>query len=131
MEQIRFRLRDIDTKKVFGYEHLIDNQWDYQYTGYDHNVAKWHTNSVVKAKKAIREQFIGLKDKNGKDIYEGDIINAKASKEMIEAFGIKKIKAGLVEWSDCGFFAGGLNPKVLEEIVIIGNKLENPELLKV
>src|SRR3990167_612520 len=70
-------------------------------------------------------QYAGLKDKNGKEIYEGDIFNQ----------GDKKIKY-LVEWVDTGFKGKQLGTNTswvgLEFhqrfIEVIGNIYENPEL---
>lgn len=76
----------------------------------------------------------GVKDKNGKEIYEGDIL-------YIEFYA-----RYLVVWDDCGYFSTEciekrgiesfmLEPYLLiesekENIEIIGNKYENPELLE-
>jgi formylmethanofuran dehydrogenase subunit C len=61
-------------------------------------------------------QFTGVKDKNGKEIYEGDILNFD----------------GLVEFKNGSFIVNGWEPlgeMATEKQEIIGNIYENPELL--
>ena len=67
-------------------------------------------------------QFTGLKDKNGKEIYEGDIVGSKLYD------GTKKNY--VVEFKD-GSFVVGLTElgKWIEDVIVIGNIYENPELL--
>lgn len=74
-------------------------------------------------------QYTGLKDKNGKEIYEGDII--KCYDFGITAIGIVvyKIDSFQIDWIKN---ATGFNNNIsvrIDKIEVIGNIFENPELL--
>ena len=79
-------------------------------------------------------QYTGLKDKNGKEIYEGDILATKNDgKDGCDAWNEQIM--GAVRWNEIDAYFTGL-PYDEESIYgpqyayIIGNIYENPELLK-
>jgi len=90
----------------------------------------------------ILEQCTGLKDKNGKLIYEGDILKVKVFDK--KNYNQKKTTYWTVEWQEHrnnhGFMVYGINrrwnaPITLNrlfnsEAIIVGNIHENPELLE-
>ncbi len=69
-------------------------------------------------------QFTGLKDKNGKEIYEGDVLqfNARFHEETKTPPVLDKVE----------FIQGQFLPRPYkgEDVEIIGNIYQNPELLK-
>lgn len=93
-------------------------------------------NSVSELKKdTVYEQYTGLKDDHGKEIYEGDIVSWTEVSKSPNCFGKITYRSPVV-WEDGGFvvssyqendtYLGAYN----DRCEIIGNIHENPELLK-
>ena len=97
----------------------------------------------------ILMQFTGLTDKNGKEIYEGDILkgiseearimgNLMLISGMVGRVGVVKFIDGGWTWSNPSceeaiLTAWGSSHKkgpILDQVEVIGNIYENPELLK-
>lgn len=114
MRQIKFRAWD----KNHGCMHYSDNctlDWLF-------DLPKRHGGSVM--------QFTGLKDKKGKEIFEGDIIKRKDSR-FYYSIHWGKTSFGVSEHRDSGKFSSDFryhwDGNELGEV--IGNIYENPELL--
>lgn len=77
-------------------------------------------------------EFTGRTDKNGKKIFEGDIIKGK-----VHEMNGYRVRKGVVEYHDVGFIMN-LEPNswydqknIPPDCEIIGNIYDNPELLEV
>lgn len=115
MRSIIFRFWDIEGKEMVSWE----------------SINKKHLHDYLSLEEGIVKplQFTGLKDKNGNDIYEGDI--------LINSIG-QKMK---VVWYKNGFYMekkqqysnrilyNPLSANYLENKVIIGNVFQNPKII--
>jgi len=88
-------------------------------------------------KKLVLMQYTGLKDKNGKEIYEGDIVEAYDGTRDVVKIGRYNVDVAEYGCPVCGVYTNsGIVYHALfgwdwaGEVKVIGNIYENPELVK-
>ena len=141
MRDINFRVWDNLEKAYLNEKDIaIDSLGNiFIIEGYDHNDSElWYARILPDPdnKRHIIEQCPWLKDKNGREIYQGDICSftSKTGKHVgvversgdLASFGLRMIKNNfLYTFSELDIM--GINLDTLE---VVGNIHENPELLE-
>jgi len=122
MRELEFRAWD--GKKMCYNEEvwLRDDSWWYGLPGYDAPPDKAYSGN----KETAIMQYIGLKDKNGEKIYEGDLCRDSSGVSRV-VWNDKFASFCLCRkgWLSSHFFGEAIDPKDIE---VIGNIYENPEI---
>ena len=116
--------------------------WDEKYNCWDKSSLLIYPNEEIKKQGRIIQWFTGLKDKSGKEIYEGDIIELHTAAND-KAKDVKDNHCGLYEiyWDRCyklktikpnWFFIPNFESPAADYNImkVVGNIFENKELLK-
>ena len=130
MREIKFRAWDKENKKMFEPSELV--QEPNLVVGYLDSSGCPKTYDDIELM-----QFAGLYDKNGKEIYEGDIVDSGQSAGSPNTALKNRVKiTGEVFFEKGKFMFGNPKSKYKKWLIdflpfeIIGNKFENPELLE-
>lgn len=78
-------------------------------------------------------QSTGLKDKNGKEIFEGDVVT-NGWKRQVVTFGTQEVEedfGSIRIYRGFNLYLGGGYPNaIMSEFEVVGNIYENPDLLE-
>jgi len=143
MREIKFRGKSItDGRWIYGYLVKIKDKNSEKTFIYEENVGIEHQIIYYLVDPKTVGQYIGSKDANDKEIYEGDIVKLTYEDnlliEIIEQLGQQKEVIETILWNPAraGFTAGFAfavdlgNYDGKPKIEVIGNIHDNPELLK-
>jgi len=116
MRPIKFRAWDKDTETMFIPEYISGDGKVYEDIGVSFQ------QELSERKNVILLQFTGLKDRSGREIYEGDILENGDWVPDAHTTYTWKTEVKFIDGCYCGI-AG-------EVVEVIGNIYENPELLE-
>lgn len=113
--------------------------WGSDTTPYMHYIEDLHLGAEIGNwerggyKDAVFQQYTGLQDRNGKEIYEGDICNAGMVTGPIEFIigGFSLASNPLIEFlpKDACVFSPDYDPSWID-VEVVGNVCENPDYFK-
>ncbi|KGR89267.1 YopX family protein [Lysinibacillus odysseyi] len=142
MREIKFRAWDKKLKEIFPVHELVFNKFNGEpntikgYTDDEKDVWNVHGGHFMKyanENRYVLMQYTGLKDKNGKEIFEGDIVqqNYRDLYNQRQAFTGEVVYADCVYWLKNGDeYTFLYDEHRIYDSVVIGNIHENPELLE-
>lgn len=130
MREINYRAWLIDAQRMVDVDeiNLYSKTISYIDEDYANIEQRWEDEDL---NKVVLMQFTGLYDKNGIEIYEGDIVKGYSvypATDAFESFLIGEVYyTNRGTWDCHSYILGGLN----EQVEVIGNIYENKELVEV
>ena len=136
MREIKFRAWDKDNKEMFN---PVISFGDGVYKLVVIDIEK-ERSYLAKIDNAEIMQYTGVKDKNGKEIFEGDIVAFEDSDGGYEYPDVV-VNTGIVEYGEFGFYFTDrvaaemydfyIKDGRCDDVEVIGNIYENQEILEV
>ena len=122
MREIKFRAWAKKTELMFE---VLELKQNIIIAGYKHK--PYHTRLLLSFEHSEIMQFTGLKDKNSKEIYEGDIV---VDFESIDKYIVAWNKSWACFYLEKITNYNDTELEINDELILIGNVYENPGLME-
>jgi hypothetical protein len=127
MREIKFRAWDKENKKMLEVDGINFNEFGFQQfkaPAIVCNLPDTELRQIIKLSEIELMQYTEIKDKNGREIYEGDVVTFNhPNKSNWIVKDIISLASLIITWEKA-------THKTKTEIEVIGNIHQNPELLK-
>jgi len=123
MRTIKFRIWNVYEKEMLDDVHFFTDD----FTDMLNEFFNYYQNVVDDDEKLIFMQYTGLRDKNHREIYEGDIVRFENGKLGKIVWSKKDAGFAVKVDGELVFFDSDIDA---DNIEVVGNIFENPELLE-
>jgi hypothetical protein len=135
MRELKFRAWDEQEKRMlYSTESYDYGNTEFQFIDGELCVVRyscgWNNFPIAEKAEGIKGmmQYTGLKDRNGQEVYEGDIVNNEDNETAVIVYDSGSF---ILQYPDSPLDFDSLFDFQDKELEIIGNIYENPELLEV
>lgn len=125
MREIKFRAWDKAEKEMFMPD--TENNNENFFAGFVNGVLRCSESQYDEDDDFILMQYTGLKDRNGREIFEGDLVNNEDNETAVIIY---ETGSFLLQYPDSPLDFDSLFDFQDDRLEIIGNIYQNPELLE-
>lgn len=138
-EWVYGNLVQMETSERYGKQEVFSNTWiveiakELETRAFSEGCSVWANNDFIQVDPKTVGEYTGLKDKNGKEIFEGDILQSQHGQNGRVTWDESRLTYIVIWSAKTSKFAEEYDSYLYQALYrseVIGNIYENPELLE-